>query len=82
MKPAPVLGSTASVQTGFQKRVNAGEAWNHFGKALHQWPGLVLTRLGLNYSARIVLGKNLTRMVTKCAFKVRAALHATQNAFG
>ncbi len=58
------------------------DAWKHLGQALRQWPGLILTHLGFNYSARIVFGRNLTRVVTKCAFKVRAALHARQDAFG
>ncbi|MGB7267118.1 MAG: hypothetical protein WBC92_16500, partial [Terracidiphilus sp.] len=50
------------------------EAWNHLGKALHQWPGLVLTHLGLNYSARIVLGSNLTRAVSRSILSIRSAL--------
>jgi glycosyltransferase involved in cell wall biosynthesis len=51
------------------------EAWSHFGKALRQWPGLILTHLGLDYSVRIVIGRNATRVVTRFMFNVRAALH-------
>ena len=51
------------------------EAWQHFADALRQWPGLILTSLGLNYSVRILLGRSLTRVVAKCMFRVRACLH-------
>jgi glycosyltransferase involved in cell wall biosynthesis len=58
------------------------DAWIHLAKAMGHWPGLILTYLGLNYSARIVLGRHLTRLITKCAFRVRAAWHARQTAVG
>jgi glycosyltransferase involved in cell wall biosynthesis len=51
------------------------EAWKHFGKALRHWPGLVLTSLGLGYSIKLLLGWNRTLALTRCMFKVRAALH-------
>jgi glycosyltransferase involved in cell wall biosynthesis len=53
-----------------------GEAWKHFVKAFRLWPGLLLTSLGLNYTARVVLGRNLKEVVAKCMFRIRRVLRA------
>lgn len=50
------------------------DALEHFTQALVQWPGLIATKLGLNYATRILLGKNLTRVATRCMPGIRAAL--------
>jgi len=69
-------GMHCQCATWFSEAGKRREAWNHLGKALYQWPGLVLTHLGINYSARIVLGRNLTRVLTRCMFNIRRALHS------
>ena len=62
----------ASWLSGADKRQ---EAWSHFCKALRHWPGLLLSALGLKYSVRIMLGRNLTRSIATLMLKVRAASH-------
>jgi glycosyltransferase involved in cell wall biosynthesis len=49
------------------------DALGHFTRALRQWPGLVFSSLGLNYAVRILLGKKLTRVATRCMPGIRAA---------
>jgi glycosyltransferase len=58
------------------------EAWSHFRKAIRLWPGLVLSPLGLNYSVRMMLGRNLAKTVTRLIFNLRAALHVRSSAVG
>ncbi len=52
------------------------EAWGHFTGALRLWPRMILTRQGLNYASRILLGRNLTRVVAKCMSSIRTGLEA------
>lgn len=49
-----------------------GEAWRHFAEAFRQWPGLIFSFLGLKYTAKFLLGRKLTRVVSKCVSRVRA----------
>ncbi len=49
------------------------EAWNHFGQAFRQWPGLIFNVLALKYVVRILFGRNLSLFVTKCILRARAS---------
>jgi len=50
------------------------EAWGHFIQAVRQWPGLIFSVLGLKYAVKFLLGRNLTRAVSKCASFVRVCM--------
>ena len=51
------------------------EAWKHLTEAFRQWPGLVFAPIGLKYAVKIMLGRKLTRVITKCMLRVRATLN-------
>jgi glycosyltransferase involved in cell wall biosynthesis len=50
------------------------EAWGHLAQAFRQWPGLIFNVLGLKYATKFLLGRNLTRVVSKCTNMVRGRL--------
>lgn len=50
------------------------EAWGHFAQAFRQWPGLIFSPLGLNYVSRFLLGRNLSRVASKCTSAIRGLL--------
>lgn len=52
------------------------EARKHFFEALRQWPGLLLAPIGLKYAVKIMLGRKLTRVITKCMLIVRSTLNS------
>ena len=56
----------------FSEARNRREARKHFAEAFRQYPGLILSVLGLKYTARFLLGRNLARIVSKCTSVVRA----------
>jgi hypothetical protein len=51
------------------------EALKHFLEALRHWPGLIFAPIGLKYAVKVLLGRNLTRVVTKSMSRIRATLN-------
>jgi glycosyltransferase involved in cell wall biosynthesis len=49
------------------------EAWRHYFAALRQWPGLALTRVGVGYGAKVLLGRKAGETCSRLALKVRQA---------
>ncbi len=50
-----------------------GAAWRHYLAALRQWPGLALTRIGVSYGAKVVLGGKPGEACSRLALKVQKA---------
>lgn len=55
------------------------EAWGHFAQAFRQWPGLIFSVLGLKYATKFLLGRNFTRAVSKCVYRIRASWASTHD---
>lgn len=56
-----------------------GEAASNFWQAFRDWPGLLLTAVGLKYLVRVLLGWKLTQLVTRVMFSFRAAFHVRES---
>ncbi len=57
----------------FSEAGNRREARTHYAEAFRQWPGLIFSVLGLKYTARFLLGRNLARVVSRCTSIIRAS---------
>jgi len=55
------------------------EAWGHYSQAFRYWPGLALTRTGLSYSAKTILGRNITRALSRLTMSFRKTLRHGSN---
>jgi glycosyltransferase involved in cell wall biosynthesis len=51
------------------------KALKHLSEALRHWPGLIFAPIALKYAVKVLLGRNLTRVVTKSMSSIRATLN-------
>jgi glycosyltransferase involved in cell wall biosynthesis len=66
----------------FSEAGNRSEARRHFAEAFRQWPGLIFSVFGFKYAAKFLLGRNLTRGVSKCVYRIRTTWVAMHNQGG
>ncbi len=58
------------------------DAWKRLAEAFRQWPGLISNPPGLSYAVRIVLGRNLAGVVTRCILSACGVLNFRSAALG